>query len=303
MSALKLTNASGQRRAAIPIEQLDDLWFMWSRCNLSCTHCYVGSNPHNDTLQMITLEEARPVLREAVELGVSRIYFTGGEPFIHPEIMPLIQEAAEVAPVTVLTNATKPIEKHIEALLPLKARLTLRISLDDHVEERHDAIRGAGTYARTVRNTRHLAELGFRVIVTVTPVVFEGTSLCREDVEAEFAEMFTGDVSVKIIAHTLGMGAEVERSGRTDPDFFLAEAHLRDVDPGWFQCHNGRAVQKIDGELRVYPCPIIYDDVRFDLGGSLRESLQPVHLAHPACYAFCYRGRGSCTDDARADGI
>jgi len=38
--------------------QLDDLWFMvGSRCNLSCTHCYVSSSPTNNTLEQISIEE------------------------------------------------------------------------------------------------------------------------------------------------------------------------------------------------------------------------------------------------------
>jgi len=34
-------------------------------------------------------------------------------------------------------------------------------------------------------------------------------------------------------------------------------------------CHSSRCIQKIDGTLRYLPCPVIYDEARFDLGGTL----------------------------------
>lgn len=57
-------------------------------------------------------------------------------------------------------------------------------------------------------------------------------------------------------------------------------------------CHFSRCIQKIDGRLRYYPCPVIYDDARFDLGAGLQESLRRVYLAHRNCYDYCMKGRG-----------
>ena len=58
-------------------------------------------------------------------------------------------------------------------------------------------------------------------------------------------------------------------------------------------CHFSRCLQKIEGELRYYPCPVIYDDPRFDLGATLEESFRRVYVAHKNCYDYCLKGRGA----------
>ena len=37
-------------------------------------------------------------------LGVKEIYFTGGEPFLHPEILALLKDSLAIVPTSVLTN-------------------------------------------------------------------------------------------------------------------------------------------------------------------------------------------------------
>ena len=63
--------------------------------------------------------------------------------------------------------------------------------------------------------------------------------------------------------------------------------------PESLMCHFSRCIQKIDGALRYYPCPVIYDDPRFELGATLSESFRSVHIAHKNCYEYCMRGRGA----------
>jgi molybdenum cofactor biosynthesis enzyme MoaA len=49
----------------------------------------------------------RHAIREAETLGVKEICFTGREPFLHPEILPLLTDSLAVAPTSVLTNGTR----------------------------------------------------------------------------------------------------------------------------------------------------------------------------------------------------
>ena len=304
---LKLRNEAGERCASLEFQRvegrpkLDDLWFIWSRCNLECAHCYVGSSPHNDTLEPMSLEEILPFLDEASRFGVENIYFTGGEPFIHREIVPILHASLERAPVTVLTNATRPLERHWEALAGIQGeqpgRLTLRVSLDHYDEAKHDEIRGEGNFQRTVANAARLMERGLRVIITATPVVFEENPITLDEAVEAFKALFDGaSPEVKIFPSILAMGAEISRRGGAPLPAFLSEKVFRKANLAAFQCRNGRTVQKVRGRMQVYPCPIIYDDPGFEMGSTLVESFQPCYLAHPACYSFCFRG-GSCTNE------
>ena len=65
------------------------------------------------------------------------------------------------------------------------------------------------------------------------------------------------------------------------------------LPPESLMCHFSRCILKLDGELRYYPCPVIYDDERFDLGGTLEESFRRVYVAHKNCYDYCMKGGGA----------
>ncbi|MBI2899738.1 MAG: radical SAM protein [Planctomycetes bacterium] len=302
---MELINERGERRAGMDLARLKDLWFMWSFCNLECTHCYVGSSPRNRTLELLTLEDVIPFLMEARDLGVEHVYFTGGEPFADPEIVDMIEAALRIGAVTVLTNGVGPIARRFDDLSRLRERLTIRVSLDHFDPARHDAVRGAGAFRSSVSTVRELRRRGVRVVVTATPLVFEGTSVTRDEAIAEFESLFAGlDVAIKLLPATLQLGAEVRRTGAPEPVPFLTERQMRNARPADFQCRTSRCVQKIAGRLRVYPCPIIYDDPEFELGSTLRESFRRVYLGHHGCVNFCYRHRGKCGDEqlvARAE--
>ncbi len=105
---------------------------------------------------------------------MKEIYFTGGEPFLHPDILPLLGAALEVAPTTVLTNGTRLGERVVAALGELAAgsrySLEVRVSLDDVDRAANDRIRGRGAWARAVGAIRRLDAHGLLPIVTATEI-------------------------------------------------------------------------------------------------------------------------------------
>ncbi len=292
------TNLRGERRAQVEFGRLRDLWFMWSVCNLECTHCYVGSSPRNRTLELLTVEDVLPFLGEGARMGMEHVYFTGGEPFANREILSLIEEAAAFAPVTVLSNGVGPIVPLLGELGRFRERLTLRISLDHFDRDRHDEVRGAGAFDASCRTVRELCQLGFVPVISVTPLVYERTPVTRAGALVAFQALFAGlEVRIKMLPSTLRMGGEIARSGAPGPLPFLTERQMLGAQLDDFQCHYSRCVQKIDGRLRVYPCPIIYNDSAFELGSTLKEAARRVPMAHHGCVGFCYKVRGKCGDD------
>ena len=85
---------------------------------------------------------------------MKEIYFTGGEPFLHAEMLALLGDALEVAPTTVLTNGTLIDEAMADGLAALARRasysLEVRVSLDDTDPETNDRVRGAGSFSKAV---------------------------------------------------------------------------------------------------------------------------------------------------------
>src|SRR5262249_28309840 len=94
--------------ATVAFRHLSALWVQitGTLCNLTCTHCINASGPREPWLAPLPGDTARRYIDEAAALGVKEVYFTGGEPFLHAEILPLLAYALERVPMTVLTNGT-----------------------------------------------------------------------------------------------------------------------------------------------------------------------------------------------------
>ena len=92
-----------------PLLELSTLWIQvtgtW--CNLTCTHCLNSSGPHNPWLKSLETEMVMRYIKEGAELGIKEIYYTGGEPFLHRDMLLLTAHALEVAPTTILTNGCR----------------------------------------------------------------------------------------------------------------------------------------------------------------------------------------------------
>jgi MoaA/NifB/PqqE/SkfB family radical SAM enzyme len=88
--------AKGERRARVALEALRTLWInTGSLCNITCRNCYIESSPENDRLAYITRSETAAYLDEIVRDGwpVTEIGFTGGEPFMNPDIIAMLGDA------------------------------------------------------------------------------------------------------------------------------------------------------------------------------------------------------------------
>src|SRR5260370_4390023 len=103
----------GNRQSAIgdpvvPLAHLDDLWFQvaGTLCNLTCHHCFISCSPHNRSFGFLGLETVQGHLDASVALGVKEYYFTGGEPFLNPEMTAILELALRYGPATVLTDGT-----------------------------------------------------------------------------------------------------------------------------------------------------------------------------------------------------
>jgi hypothetical protein len=218
------------------------------------------------------------------------------------EFLCSLRLALEIAPVEILTNGRRYIRNHFDALRELQerlpGRLTLRITLESPHELEHDAIRGHTTFAQTVETVRELGRIGFVPVITAEhPLLHDHIP---EDIRHSYAALFPDmKIEVNLIENMLEMGHQLVRMAsdgqQPTPEVFVTTKcfGILNKSPESLMCHFSRCIQKIDGALRYYPCPIIYDDERFDLGRTLEESFRRVHIAHKNCYDYCMKGRGA----------
>jgi MoaA/NifB/PqqE/SkfB family radical SAM enzyme len=276
-----------------PFSHLASLWIQvtgtW--CNLQCLHCLNASGPKEPWLKSLESETVKRCIREAERLGVKEIYFTGGEPFLHRDILGLLAFSLRTAPTTVLTNGALITEPVAEALARLANAspysLEIRISMDDTEAEKNDRMRGKGAFAKALRALQLLHARGLLPILTATEVLQDGLP-AGSGMYERFREFLLSvgidKPRVKIIpVFPVGRMATAARG-------LLAEEMLQDFDLSLLQCSETRVLA--DGG--VYACPILAGLPEARLAdASLEESFTPCHLYHPACVT-CYQTGMTC---------
>ncbi|MFQ5985252.1 MAG: radical SAM protein [Alphaproteobacteria bacterium] len=294
--------AKGEKRASVPFRTLKTLWFnTGTLCNLTCRNCYIESSPRNDRLVYITAAEVEAFLDEIAGGGwpTDEIGFTGGEPFMNPDIIPMLEAGlARGFRVLVLTNAMRPMMKLKVPLLDLKerfpSRLVVRVSLDHYTEALHEVERGYHAWAPTLEGLKWLARNGFTVHVAGRTCWGEAEARARLGYARLFAEH-----GIPIDARnpvTLVLFPEMDE--RLDvPEITESCWGILGVEPDSIMCASSRMVVKRKGEGRakVVSCTLLPYDERFEMGHTLAEAAQTVKLNHPHCARFCVLGGGSCS--------
>lgn len=266
----------------VAFRELRTLWFQvtGTLCNLACRHCFNASGPRDPWLGSLDVATVRRYLAEAETLGVREIYFTGGEPFLHPQLFELLEAALAVAPTTVLTNGTLIDEATADRLAGLAARspysLEMRVSVDAPTAEENDAIRGRGSFAKALGAVRSLAARGLLPIVTATEVAAPaiGPSL-YERLRLRLLDAGVSRPRIKILP-LLPLG---RCAGRAEARHLTAD-DLEGFDAGRLQCTETRVV----AEGGIYACPILAGLPQARLGADrLADALGPASLYHEAC--------------------
>ena len=308
--------ATGKKRASVALDQLETLWInTGTLCNITCANCYMDSSPKNDRLVYFPLADAVALFDEiaALDLATREIGFTGGEPFMNPDIIAMLDEALfRGFEVLVLTNAMQPMMRPRikQGLLDLNRRfgprLRLRVSVDHYTQTLHEAERGPGSWQKTIDGLDWLSENGFRIAIA-------GRTCWGEPEPSERA-----GYARLIRTHNWSIDPQdpaqltlfPEMNERIDvPEISTGCWDLLGKRPSDVMCASSRMVVKRKGAETpsIVPCTLLPYDKEFDMGASLADMLKAdggnfdqglVKLNHPHCSKFCVLGGGTCS---RAD--
>ena len=297
-----LATANGEARAVVTLRSLDTLWFnTGTLCNLTCRNCYIESSPRNDRLAYLTCDEVRTYLDEIARdrLPTRLIGFTGGEPFMNPDIVGMLDDVlSRGLDALVLTNAMKPLRKLRPQLLALRERhgerLRIRVSLDHYAQEVHEAERGRRSWATTIDGLLWLARNGFAIDVAGRR--FSGE--LEADLRAGFARLFA-ELDLPIdAADPVRLMLFPEMDAQRDvPEITTACWGILHKSPDDVMCASARMVvkRKDAATPAVLACTLLAYDPAFELGRTLADAARAVPLNHPFCASFCVLGGAACS--------
>jgi pyrroloquinoline quinone biosynthesis protein E len=138
------------------------------RCPLHCPYCSnpldIGDAARRDELP--TADWVRTI-REAAELGVLQIAFTGGEPLVRKDVEELAAAAREAGLYSSLVTAGTPLTRKRAEALKEAGLDHVQISIQDSDPIASDRIAGTRSYARKIEAARLVRELDMPLTVNV----------------------------------------------------------------------------------------------------------------------------------------
>jgi uncharacterized protein len=245
-------------------------------CNLHCAHCYARAGSGQEPTMAV--DDVTPLVRQAAEAGFRKAVITGGEPMMHGQRNALLdtlvglREGVKPMQTVLRTNLAYPLSP---ASLERLARSTDQVVVSiDGDENSHDARRGAGSYARTVKNLRALLAADPTTDVGITAVL---TAEQMRGQEAQSVQALTDEFGVQVRRKSvlpLGRGHELAltpafySSLNDEVDTLAYGTHIAST------CGLGMNLY-VGPEGSCYPCYALMGE-RHRLGNALEDGLATV---------------------------
>lgn len=138
------------------------VWNVGQRCNLKCVHCYSQSQDRSYSGELST-EEGKALIEDLARFGSPVILFSGGEPLLRPDLLPLAQLATDRGVRAVISTNGTLISKEMAGALKRIGLSYVGVSLDG-MRETNDRFRGVeGAFDAALKGMRNCREAGIKV--------------------------------------------------------------------------------------------------------------------------------------------
>ena len=139
------------------------------RCNLRCFHCYLECGSNEAMPRELSADELSGILDQLFELGVYFVIFSGGEPFIRPDVFEVMNHARERGLFFgAMSNGTLITESVADRVKELGI-MGVDVTLCGATPSSHEQVTGVpGSFAKAVSAIRLLRERKIRVGVKTT---------------------------------------------------------------------------------------------------------------------------------------
>lgn len=131
-----------------------------TKCNLSCSHCYINPEQHGkNILDIETIQDWLQIFKDRSKQ--TNLVILGGEPTLHPDLSQMVKFANQMAfkSITIDTNGYL-FHDILDKISPDEIDF-LSFSLDGATQTTNDAIRGKGCYDAVISGVKTARQKGF----------------------------------------------------------------------------------------------------------------------------------------------
>ncbi|MGE0790779.1 MAG: radical SAM protein [Sandaracinaceae bacterium] len=143
-------------------------------CNNRCVFCVSGQRTQMGQAGPMPADPILARIRQARELGHTKITLLGGEPTLQPEFLRILRETVALGfeEIVLFTNGAKTARPElVDAIRETGGRFTWRISIQGATCESHErTTRKPGSFGRIVRTLENLRARGERITVNMCVV-------------------------------------------------------------------------------------------------------------------------------------
>jgi mycofactocin biosynthetic radical S-adenosylmethionine protein MftC len=271
-------------------------WEITSRCNLSCRHCLSADVMEHSGAEL-DFDECRRFIDDLVRMNVFQINFGGGEPFLRPDFVDILDYAHRAGIVTCVSTNGTVIDEQLAERLGRMELLYIQVSLDGATAPTNDAVRGVGTFDRILAGIGLLSASGVRGLSTntvVTAINFREimdlyefgrrcglkTRLSRFRPAGNAKRVWDEYRLDKGQLAELSLFLSAHRNVLTGDSFFSITAEDR-KDLGLNMCGAAKMTCSVVPDGTVYPCAFLQEDV-FAAGNVTHRSFGSIWREAPS---------------------
>jgi MoaA/NifB/PqqE/SkfB family radical SAM enzyme len=270
-----------------------------NHCNSNCVYCNHAANKvHIETKDSISTDILLDVIRQAAELGIKAISFSGGEPLVRKDVELLVEETVKQGIVPVLLTNGVLLDRRAENLYEAGLRYFI-ISIDSLRKDDYERQRGI-PYELLVRGLGAVSTLKSRheeVKVHVTPVITKHNIdqmpemvkiLSEQGIAIQFSPYHHFDKNLKdvlsvtdftLLENKINTLIEMKKSGyliantETFLFHFINFFKNKQFVPPNYHCLSGFASMYIDPFMNIVPC---WDGSFAPIGNLLNDTLRDI---------------------------
>jgi radical SAM protein with 4Fe4S-binding SPASM domain len=195
------------------------VWELTLKCDQRCLHC--GSRAGDARARELTRDEAFGVVRELSELGTGEVALIGGEAYLHPSFLDVIEAITQAGMRCSLTTGGRGVTAAMAGQMKRAGLYSASVSIDG-IGRTHDVVRaGRGSFDAALAALGNLFASG--VAITCN------TTLNRLNVP-ELEALYEVLVSKRVRAWQVQLMAPLGR-GADRPDMMIQPWEVLDIIP------------------------------------------------------------------------